>query len=90
MGGPIEHPKGTAILILGILSLICFAPLGIAAWLMGNTAIREIDGAPGRYSNRQTVQIGRILGIVGTVILILGVLVWLLFFVLLGVSASTN
>lgn len=80
MGGPgaVDHPKGMTILILGILSLVCCSPLGIAAWLMGNTALKEIDAQPGRYGNRQIVQIGRILGIIGTVLLLLGI-VWLLF-----------
>lgn len=77
--GPVDHPKGMTILILGILSLVCCSPLGIAAWLMGNTALKEIDAQPGRYANRQIVQIGRILGIIGTVLLALSIL-WLLFF----------
>jgi len=78
MGGPIDHPRGMLILILGVLSLICCSPLGIAAWVMGNNALREIDAMPGRYGNRQIVQIGRILGIIGTVLLILSV-VWIFF-----------
>jgi hypothetical protein len=79
-GGPgaVDHPKGMTILILGILSLVCCSPLGIAAWLMGNSALKEIDSQPGRYANRQIVQIGRILGIIGTVILVLTV-IWFLF-----------
>jgi hypothetical protein len=77
--GPVDHPKGMTILILGILSLVCCSPLGIAAWLMGNTALKEIDAQPGQYGNRQIVQIGRILGIIGTVLLALSIL-WILFF----------
>jgi hypothetical protein len=77
-GGPVDHPKGMTILILGILSLVCCSPLGIAAWLMGNGALKEIDANPQAYSNRQIVQIGRILGIIGTVILILSV-IWIVF-----------
>lgn len=79
-GGPgaVDHPKGMTILILGILSLVCCSPLGIAAWLMGNNALKEIDAAPGQYSNRQIVQIGRILGIIGTVLLVLSI-IWIVF-----------
>jgi hypothetical protein len=77
-GGQIEHPKGMTILILGILSLVCCSPLGIAAFVMGNNALREIDAQPGRYSNRQIVQIGRILGIIGMVLLVLGI-IWIVF-----------
>ena len=73
-GFPVDHPKGMTVLVLGILSILCCAPLGIAAWVMGNTALREIDAQPGRYGNRQLVQIGRILGIIGVVLLVLGLL----------------
>jgi hypothetical protein len=91
-GGAVDHPKGVTILVLGILSVVCCSPLGIAAFLMGNTALREIDAQPGRYSNRQLVQIGRILGIVGIVFLVLSLL-WVLFFgglAALTSSSSTN
>jgi hypothetical protein len=77
-GGPVDHPKGMTVLILGILSLVCCSPLGIAAFVMGNNALKEIDAQPGRYGNRQIVQIGRILGIIGMVFLAL-TLVWFLF-----------
>ena len=91
-GGQIEHPKGMTILILGILSLVCCSPLGIAAFVMGNNALKEIDAQPGRYSNRQLVQIGRILGIIGMVLLVLSLL-WILLFgglaVLSGGSSSS-
>ena len=72
MGGPVDHPKGMTVLILGILSLVCCSPLGIVAFIMGNNALKEIDAQPGRYGNRQIVQIGRILGIIGIVLLVLG------------------
>ncbi|MGB7819577.1 MAG: DUF4190 domain-containing protein [Ornithinibacter sp.] len=78
MGGPVDHPKGITILVLGILSLVCCSPLGIAAFVMGNNALKEIDADPARYGNRQIVVIGRILGIVGMVLLALS-LIWFLF-----------
>ena len=77
--GPVDHPKGMTVLVLGILSLVCCGPLGIVAWVMGNTALREIDAEPGRYGNRQLVQIGRILGIIGGVLFLFG-LAWLVVF----------
>jgi hypothetical protein len=77
-GGAVDHPKGITVLVLGILSIVCCSPLGIVALIMGNNALKEIDAQPGRYSNRQLVQIGRILGIVGIVFLVLSI-IWLLF-----------
>ena len=93
MGGPgaVDHPKGMTILVLGILSLVCCSPLGIAAWLMGNSALKEIDAQPGRYGNRQIVQIGRILGIIGTVLLIVGIvfaIIWV--FIVVGLASSNG
>ena len=85
-GGPVDHPKGITILVLGILSLVCCSPLGIAAFVMGNNALKEIDAQPGRYGNRQIVQIGRILGIIGMVLLALTI-VW---FVFLGGLAALS
>ena len=77
-GFPVDHPKGITVLVLGILSIVCCAPLGFVAWVMGNTALREIDAQPGRYGNRQLVQIGRILGVIGGALFLLGVL-WVVF-----------
>lgn len=85
--GPVEHPKGTLILVLGILSLICFQPLGIAAWLMGNTALKEIDAQPGVYSNRQTVNIGRILGIVAVALMVISLVIFLILLAFGGLAA---
>lgn len=89
MGGAVDHPKGITILVLGILSLVCCAPLGIAAFIMGNTALKEIDADPARYSNRQIVVIGRILGIIGMVFLVLGI-VYFVFALFFGVLSSSN
>ena len=76
-----DHPKGMTILILGILSVTCCTPLGIVAFVVGNNALKEIDAQPGRYGNRQIVQLGRILGIIGMVFLVISI-IW---FLLLGV-----
>jgi hypothetical protein len=91
-GAP-EHPQGTTILVLGVLSLaIGFASCGLGlllgpvAWIMGNTALAEIDRNPTAYSNRGNVQAGRICGIVASCLLILGTL---LLPVILLVAASS-
>ena len=86
--GPREHPRGTLILILGILSIVCIQLLGPVAWVMGNGALREIDANPGAYSNRGTVNAGRICGIIGTIVHVLGVVAWI--FVLATGAMSSN
>ncbi|WP_183093409.1 DUF4190 domain-containing protein [Nocardioides stalactiti] len=80
-----EHPKGQTILILGILSLVCCGFwTGVPAIIMGNKAAAEI--AAGQYAETSTVKIGRLLGIIGTVLSALGFVFYLLFFVLLASS----
>jgi hypothetical protein len=71
---PQPHPQGTIILVLGILSILICGFLGPVAWIMGNNAVAEIDRNPAAYTNRGTVNAGRICGIIGTVLLILGIL----------------
>jgi hypothetical protein len=87
--GPRDHPQGTIILILGILSLVCIQLLGPVAWVMGNKAIREIDANPGAYTNRGTVNAGRICGIIGTALLVVGVVLWVILLAA-GVMSSGN
>jgi Domain of unknown function (DUF4190) len=82
-GGAAEHPQGTIILVLGILSLVICGLLGPVAWIMGNNALAEIDRNPAAYTNRGSVQAGRICGIIATVLLILTVL-----FVIIVIAAA--
>jgi hypothetical protein len=73
-------------MILGIISLMLCFGYGIGllgspvAWWLGAKSLKEIDAAPGRYSGRGFAQTGQILGIVGTVLL--GVFLLLLVVVL--------
>ena len=89
-GGQVEHPQGTTILVMGILSLVICGLLGPVAWNMGNKALREIDGQPGRFSNRGQVQAGRICGMIASCFLILAVILVFLAVILGGLSSSSN
>jgi hypothetical protein len=77
----VEHPDGTTILVLGILSLVVCGILGPFAWNMGNKALREMNADPGVvYRNRGNVTAGRLCGMIGCAMLVLQVLlfvVWL-------------
>ena len=83
---PPDHPQTTTILILGICGLAVCQVLGPFAWSMGNKALREIDASEGQVGGRNTVNIGRILGIVGTGILVVSVLLLVIFFVVAGIG----
>lgn len=65
-GAPRPYPRGTLILVLGILSFfVCGIILGVVAFVMGNNAIKEIDRNPSAYTNRSIVNAGRICGAIG-------------------------
>ena len=86
---PPDHPQTTTILILGICGLVLCQVLGPFAWSMGNKAMREIDASGGQLGGRDTVNVGRILGMVATALLVLGVLA-VVVFVVLGVGLAAN
>ncbi|MFM7684468.1 MAG: DUF4190 domain-containing protein [Actinomycetota bacterium] len=84
-----DHPNGTTILVLGILSLVVCGLLGPVAWVMGNNAIREMDAQSAvNFRNRGNVTAGRICGIIGTVFLVLSVLM-IVFFLVVMAGATT-
>ncbi|WP_181445439.1 DUF4190 domain-containing protein [Flexivirga caeni] len=64
---PQEHQRGTLILVLGILSLVCCGLFtGIPAIIMGRQAMQEIDASGGAIGGRGKVKAGFICGIIGT------------------------
>jgi hypothetical protein len=79
-GGLPEHPSATTSVVLGIIGLVGIAfcggltlVLSPAAWVVGAKAVREIDASGGRYAGRDRAQAGKIMGIIGTVLLALAV-----------------
>lgn len=84
-----EDSQATTVLVLGILSLVVCQILGPIAWVMGNTEIAGIDAGRRPPQNRGTAQAGRILGIISTVLMIIGV-VFLFVFLIIGLVASTS
>ena len=78
-GPPRSGSQGTTALILGILGVLpCCHVLAPVAWYLGHEELREIRA--GRVHSTETnAQVGRILGIVGTAFLALGIM-WACFF----------
>ena len=83
-----EDSQATTVLVLGILSLVLCQILGPIAWVMGNNELAGIDAGRRPPQNRGTAQAGRILGIISTVLMIIGV-VFLVVFLFIGLVAST-
>lgn len=81
-------PDGAStILICGILSLVVCAPIGIAAWVMGNTYMSQCRRM--RVEPDGVATAGRICGIVGTVLFGLQIammMFWLVIVIGVGVA----
>ena len=85
---PQPHPQGTLVLVLGILGFfvaLC-APF---AWYFGSRALKEIQASGNRYSNEDQIRVGRILGMIVTIIAIVG-LVFLAVFVIIAIIAASS
>lgn len=64
-----NHGGATAALICGIIGLVAVPGLGVVGWILGHMALKEIDASPQwGWANRDHATIGKILGIVGTVL----------------------
>lgn len=74
--------RGTLILVLGILSLVVCAPLGIIAWIMGNGDLKQIDAGAMDPSGRSVTNAGRICGMIAVILMAIAVLIFILLFAL--------
>ena len=71
VGVPPEHGQAMTAMILGIVGLLCFSPAAPFAIWLGHKAMREIDASGGQLSGRGKAQAAFIMGIIGTVLLVL-------------------
>ena len=82
-------------MVLGISALggmfVCGIPILLApfAWMIGGRTVKEIDANPGRYSGRDQAQAGRIMGMIGTGLLVLGIVAFI-GLIALGVAFSDS
>ena len=91
--GP-AHPQATTALVLGIVGLasvavVCGLGLVVSpfAWAMGRKAVREIDASGGAYSGRGAANAGFVMGVIGTVLLVLA-LALIVLLVAVGLSGG--
>ena len=80
-GGPGGYPYGpqaeqsqaTTALVLGILGLVICGVLAPFAWSIGHKSLKEIDASGGALGGRGKAQAGYIMGIIGTILLVVAV-----------------
>ncbi|WP_174184856.1 DUF4190 domain-containing protein [Nocardia barduliensis] len=85
IGQTVEHPNATAVLFLGAASVLCCGVLGPVAWALGRRALDQIEESGGAFSGRAQVMVGYILGVIGTILMIIFAVLFLL--ILLGGNA---
>lgn len=69
-----ENSQATTALVLGIFGIICCAPLAIVAWIMANNELQGIQAGRRNPANQGTANAAKILGIIGTVLLAIGLI----------------
>ena len=74
-----QSSKATTSLVIGVLGIICCGLLAPIAWYMANEELKNIDAGRVAESNRGMAQVAKILGIIGTILLALGLL-WVILF----------
>ena len=86
---PPKHPQATTAMILGILGIAVCGLCAPFAWSIGGKAVKEIDANPGAYGGRSEAHAGKIMGIVGTC-LIIGAIVLVVGLFTVGAVVSTT
>ncbi len=84
------RPRGSAILVLGVLSLVLCSVFGPIAWVMGNEELRRIDAGQVDPMSRNAASAGRICGIVSSVLMIVGLVFGVGLFLLFAVSHQAH
>ncbi len=85
-----EKSQATTALVLGILGLIVCGVLAPFAWSIGHKELLAIDEGRRPSENRGTANAGRILGIIGTVLLGIGLIILIAVFIIGGIAFLGN
>ena len=90
MGYAPDHPRATTSLVLGILGIVICGFVAPFAWRMGKRTVDEIDASQGQLGGRGSAQAGYVLGLIGTVLLGIGLLIVVVYAIVAIVAVSTN
>ena len=87
----LQPHRGPLVLILGILGLVfnvCCIP-GILAWIFGASDLKQMKAGTMDREGEGLTKAGYIMGIIGTCLVIVGILFYVVFFVVfLGAAAA--
>jgi hypothetical protein len=92
---PPNHPQATTAMVLGLVGLVgalvlCGLTLVVSpfAWALGRNSLKEIEASQGRLGGESSARAGMVMGIIGTVLLGLGLLMIIGFAVVVAISAA--
>ena len=88
-GPPPDHPRATLALILDILSIVLCTLVAPFAWVIGRRAVKQIDASGGALGGRTQAMVGYIMGMVMTILLVLGVVVAIPILIAVASAPST-
>ena len=76
----LEPHRGTMILIFGIAGILCCGIFAILAWIFGNTDLEKMKKGVMDPSGESQTNTGRILGMIGVGLWVLGTIGYAIFF----------
>ncbi|MHC4160338.1 MAG: DUF4190 domain-containing protein [Planctomycetota bacterium] len=79
---PLAPHRGVLILILGILGIVCCFICGIVAWVMGNGDLKEMAAGRMDPAGEGMTKAGKICGIVGIALQLVGIIIQLIIMML--------
>lgn len=77
-------------LILGILAIVLCPVVGPFAWAIGRRAVKDIDASGGTVGGRAQAMVGYIIGMVVTILMIIGVVATVVILVIAAATSTTT
>jgi hypothetical protein len=83
-GQPPNEPNAVTAMVLGILGLAICSLVAPFAWAIGKKSVDNIAANPGQYAGEGMAKAGHIMGIIGTILLIVSAVLLIFWFALAG------
>ncbi|MFB3894756.1 MAG: DUF4190 domain-containing protein [bacterium] len=82
--------KATTALVLGILGIVCCGVIAPFAWYIGSAELKQIKAGLSSQAGKGFAQAGMIMGIIGSVLLVLTIIFMIFYFVMFAGLAATH
>jgi flagellar basal body-associated protein FliL len=87
--GPRREPhRGVIVLVMGILGFAVCGIFGIVAWVMGSGDLKKMDAGQMDPEGRGLTQAGKIIGMITTILMVIGVIIGGIAFIFMFVLAA--